>query len=310
MKKRIVNCFYNNCHGGIGDFLRGSIYLYKFCKQRNLDFSISFKHHDISKFIKTKKEPEFKENEIIDIYKKSSESFINQLGSFKNFCKSMKSKIEELIFEVNNNIYLFLYTNYSDLFLLEEKDIIPSINHTEGLTKDCQKWFKENIVFSNEINQSANKELFDLNLEVKNFNILHFRLGDQNSFLGLKYSSRQVDFFSMFEICNAALKKDLKPILLLSDNNKLKKYITKKAKEQDLPIFSTHFNSQHSQKKPSTTTEKEVPTSEQGNFNLALDMKLITMSNKVDSYSVYFWGSGFITWISKIYNIPFKSSAI
>ncbi len=310
MKRRVINCFYEDCHGGIGDFLRGSLYLYKFCKDRKLDFFISFKHHGISDFIKTKQEFEYKEKQIIDVHKISSKSSFVQLGSAKSLYERIRKETNDTVMSPNGKTSVFIYTNYSNLFLINEKDIMPSLNHTENLTLDCCNWFKENIIFSKKVNDKAQENLKSLNLQNKNFNIVHFRIGDERSFFDLEYSSRKIDFDSLYLTCKQKIEKDNTPILLLSDNNKLKKYIVERAKEENIPIFSSHFSSQHTQKKPNLHAEKETKTSNQGDFNVALDMKLVTMSKKVDSYSVYFWGSGFITWISKIYNIPFKSSGI
>ena len=310
MRRKVVNCFYEDCHGGIGDFLRGSLYLYKFCKDRKLDFFISFKHHSISSFIRTKKEFEYEEKQIVDVHKISSKSSFVQLGSSKSLYERIRKETNDTVMKPNGQVYVFLYTNYSNLFLINEKDIIPSLNHTENLTTDCCNWFKENIIFDNSVEEKALETLSNLCMKQKKFNIVHFRIGDERSFFDLEYSSRKVDFNSLFLICKKKIEQDNTPILLLSDNNKLKTYLIERARKEKLPIFSNHFSSQHTQKNPNLHAEKETKTSSQGNFNVALDMKLVTMSNKVDSYSVYFWGSGFITWISKIYNIPFKSSAI
>ena len=86
------------------------------------------------------------------------------------------------------------------------------------------------------------------------------------------------------------MKKKLRKLSILIFKGLYFKIVIKlHKKEENIPIFSSHFSSQHTQKKPNLHAEKETKTSNQGDFNVALDMKLVTMSKKVDSYLQKGW---------------------
>jgi hypothetical protein len=307
--KRIINCFYESSNGGIGDFLRGSLFLYNYCKNRKIDFFISLKHHKISKYIKTIKDFDYEESEILDITKKVNSSGFVQLSSVENFYKRVGEETKKQA-KYRKKFNNFIYTNYSNLFELRGVDVIAAINNSENLSRDCKDWFKKNLVFSQEIKEESKKQLEKVGLSDKDFNIMHFRIGDEKSFFGLDYSSAKVDFNNMLELCKRNIKIYGLPLLILSDNNELKSFLSLKSKEDDLPIYVTHLKSKHSQKNPNIQSEKYLKTSDDGNFHIATDMYLITQATRINSNSVYFWGSGFITWIAKIYDIPINIRSI
>ena len=45
-------------------------------------------------------------------------------------------------------------------------------------------------------------------------------------------------------------------------------------------------------------------------FYVALDMKFLSCADKVYSYSVYPWGSGFSFWVSKIFGVDMENHPI
>lgn len=307
--KRVINCFYEDSHGGIGDFLRGSIYLYKYCEDRSIKFYIDTRYHPISKHIKTKQIFSYETLDIIDVYKKINKSRTTPLSSVKKFYSRVKKETNNAIMK-NCSKKIFIYTNYSDLFLLNEADVIPSITHTENLTESCKKFFRENLIFSEEINNHVKEILRENNLKSGEFGVVHFRLGDERSFLGLEYASTSVSFTNLLSICKERIKTNQKPIIVLADNNKLKEYLSKKAKEENIPIIIPHLKSNHSQKRPSQAIESIERITKDDCFYIATDMKIITLANRVDCYSVYFWGSGFATWIAKIFNVNMTANYI
>ena len=93
----------------------------------------------------------------------------------------------------------------------------------------------------------------------------------------------------------------------MSDSNELKKFIKLKLeseKEYELPIFIMHEESSHTQKNPNTAIKQNLEIDKSGLYYAVLDMKIASLAKEVTSYSVYFWGSGFINWICKIYDVP------
>ena len=94
-------------------------------------------------------------------------------------------------------------------------------------------------------------------------------------------------------------------MLILSDSNDFKQYVI----DSNIPRVSVqHLNSTHSSDNPgfiqSTVFDRKDKINKM--FYTALDMKLLSRSKKINSFSVYPWGSGFCFWLSKIYGIPIK----
>ena len=83
--------------------------------------------------------------------------------------------------------------------------------------------------------------------------------------------------------------------------NELKTFINNSCSEKK--ILSLHSSSCHTQK--NTGLDDFPITNLDGNYYTALDLKIFSMALSIRSFSVYFWGSGFSSWISKIYEIPF-----
>ena len=50
INRSVVNCYHSNSSSGIGDFLRGSLYL----SETYSDFNMSLDHHPISQFLSTR----------------------------------------------------------------------------------------------------------------------------------------------------------------------------------------------------------------------------------------------------------------
>jgi hypothetical protein len=92
-------------------------------------------------------------------------------------------------------------------------------------------------------------------------------------------------------------------LVVISDSNNLKKYIKKRAIKLGLPFYIFHENSNHTQTKPSSF-HGNIEVTDDCVFYSLFDLKLLSMAESALSYSVYNHGSGFFSWICKIYEIP------
>ena len=297
---KIINSFYEGAISGFGDFLRGSIHLYKRCKSHGLDFHIDLRHHPISEFVNSKYDTDYSKKEIrclpTEIHK---ESIIDS-----------HDRMNSAIFNLLKNTKLgqknYVFSNFDYFTSVNPKFLISEINKMEPLEEDISNWFKDSLCFSDKINREVDLELVNAGLEEKKFNIIHFRLGDENSFHNDADSEFEVPTNSFcFDVCVKTLEEDKTPLVLLSDSNDLKEYIKKKSIKYNLPIHVFHLQSNHMQKKTNLQKElDEIKYTKKNLFYTVFDMKLMTVANSVRSYSVYPWGSGFITWICKIYKTP------
>jgi len=295
-KGKIVNCFYDGSENGIGDFLRGSIHLFNHCSSKNLDFDIDLSKHSISKFFSFQTESD-KEYTVEDFYLKAVPT--------QNFLYQLKKQTDNILNTTKTGETKYIFSNYHPC-LTDSKDIINYLNVMPPINNRCCAFLQDKLQFSDEINDSVYKKLKEEDLKTGKFNIIHFRLGDQNSFYD--HGKNLEDLYKDCLVkCSLKSNEDDKPIIVLSDSNDLKKYF--KENNKILPIHILHLESNHMQSKPSGFSG-EIKTTDDGLFHAVFDMKLITLANSVESHSVYKHGSGFIYWIAKIFWVPVKLNLI
>lgn len=293
---KIINCFYEGSNGGFGDFLRGSVNLFNHCMSKGFDFDIDINRHKISKHFKHKNSQY--ENFNID-------DLALNLQNTKHFIHALKRHTEKCILTTKPEETKYIFSNYHPC-LTDSKDIINYLNLMPPINNRCCAFLQDKLQFSDEINDSVYRKLKEENLKTSKFNIIHFRLGDQNSFSD--HGENLEDLYKDCLLkCFLKLSEDDKPIIVLSDSNDLKKYLKEKSKI--LPIYILHLESNHMQKNPSGFSG-EIKTTDDGVFYAVFDMKLITLANSVESHSVYKHGSGFVYWIAKIFGVPVKLNLI
>ena len=306
-KRKIINCYYKDSRSGLGDFIRGSIFLYEFCEKNNLDFDIDFSHHPIFKYLNIESSYDYLPEDI-KCLTSECESKLTDTDRFYNI---MMEEVQNMLDSKDENLYIFC--NFSECLLLDDLNIMPSINNKK-LSPSCFDWFNSKIKFNQTIVDDVNKYLKSLNLQKKDFNIIHLRTGDDSAFFkktkkvnhfDKNWFPDEEDCFSLCFRVYQSLQK--KPLLVLSDNNKVKEYIRQKSIDLDLNIYVPHLKSSHTQEKPSFYQEETINVTEDSFYYTCFDARLISLSSSVRSFSVYFWGSGFSAWLSKIFGIPFFS---
>jgi len=181
---------------GIGDYIRGCISLYYFCKNNNYKFEINYFNHSISNYLTN-------ENNISNI----------KTGEIKNFNLWETNKI--------NNIKIL--KNYIDK---KNKLVEISTNlwHIDTITEDCLNFlkssFKPNELLENKIN-----EVMDiLNIKNKNYICLHARLGD-NKLINMEDLSNK--YKKIEEKIKKMINVSSEKIIIFSDDTDFKKYMSK-----------------------------------------------------------------------------------
>ena len=238
---------------GIGDFLRGTLGLYRLSKIYNFNLIVDFSLHPIKEYI------EYIETDYTSLVK-SNENNINFL--YKH----------EILDKINNNEEIILLFGW---FYLEVYD--TPISEDETL-------FMKNLLIPNK-NMLDYINLKLLEVPFTNFNIIHFRLGDD-----ILVKNNNKNEFNINHIINNIDSNTNN--ILLSDSYNFKEFV----REKNLNIFIFNTNICHL------------------GFHNNIDLKdtlfefFITIkANKVKSFSVYSWASGFTYAISFIYKIPYES---
>lgn len=292
---KITNCFYDGSHSGFGDFLRGSIHLFNYCKKNQVPFDINISKHKISEYFEPIKGSE-DEFEIYDLDKKAKKI----TKKFKvSYFHILKKLIDKSINAKEKNKYIF--SNYDEGFL--DKGDIDYFNSIPNLSYNCARFFQNKLKFSKEINDSVYSELEKAGLKAGYYNIVHFRLGDTPSFFKEQSVKEELRYNNLLKIILRKYILTKKPVVVLSDSNQFKNFLLKH--KGSTPIYIFHTNSSHMQKDPSGFGNN-LKIDDSGIFYAVFDMKMATLAESIDSYSVYRHGSGFVYWISRIFGVPIK----
>lgn len=305
--KSVTNCYTKRFSGGIGDFLRGSVHLFEnLCHHTQASVTLDFKQHPIGKFILTTA-PET-QSEPIDLEVEAE----SNRGS-QNWSMHMKKILNETI---SSSKDLAISSFYHDVLIVPHYDRnARCFLQNYNLTDKCKRYFKFHIYFHKDV-----ENLYQT-LNIKDYHVLHFRLGDRKSVSHLdeqisdlpeyikenpNYKSFDHDYSEYYKMAKKYLKDSkCKNLIIMSDCNDLKAYFKKINKSKKIHII--HEKSTHTSYAPSTLTFTDFQNQDIEDEKLlhtALDVKILSESKSNISYSVYDWGSGFVYWISKIFDVP------
>ena len=161
------------------------------------------------------------------------------------------------------------------------------------------------MIFSKEVDKEW-KRLVHFQ-KVSNYEIVHFRLGDK--YLLENTDADSTNFFaSLTDIIDNIEPKGI--LFILSDSNKFKEYCRSHVSNKNAKVL--HVRSQHCSDAPGAIEKLDIDREKKiaNMFYVALDMKLLSCADKVYSYSVYPWGSGFSFWVSKIFGVEMENHPI
>jgi hypothetical protein len=274
MVKLIVRNIYKSYitfdHCGLGDFIKGCLYLKSLSNTLNFIPKVNYNNH------------------IIREYLSSEDSSIINDENIKVYISKDKNEFENLLQEkileqekTNQQLELNIFTNI----------------FTNDLSDDDFAWFKRNFIPTQLLNDSINLFLKNNNLKKNNFDILHIRCGDiflNNSLNEMTYSSDKlydIIHFYILKVYNLHKK-----YLILSDYNNLGNIINKKYLYN---FVVTKF-------KPIHTGTIDKSTNKQQIFETLMELFLMSQPKTIYNFSIYQWPSNFSYWISKAYNINYK----
>ncbi len=294
---KIVNCFYDGSTSGLGDFLRGSVHLYNHCMSKKIDFDVDMSHHPIKKFFKhgySKKIPFFMINDYQSLSLRSG-----------NFLHCLKTHVDQCLNSTRRGEVKYITSNLHPC-VLSGNNIVNYQNKMPPLNRKCADWFRKKFDFCDQVNKLSEKVLAKNNLQEKEYDVLHFRLGDAESY-SKEFNKEELlpRYKECLNKCFDFYENNKKPLIIMSDSNDFKQYIEGKNKN----FIVIHLKSNHTQNSP-CGFEGSTDFSDDNLLHTVLDMKLLTLARKVESHSIYYHGSGFAFWICKIYNVPFSMNII
>lgn len=303
----IINCYHKNFSGGIGDFIKGSVYLYSQAIKYGMSIDMDWKHHPIGKHIYSGCKIKYNPKYIIDI-------------EDLQFTHKNKNTMGYWLHNILNSVAedkQFRPATISSWYSKLDSYPYNRINHINKyqIGNRCKEMIKNKIRFTKKINLLFEEQ------KLKNYGITHFRLGDRHTLpkideniktydsvisnnYNLKEFNHDYDYY-YYLIKKEKRENNLENIIVMSDSNDFKRFISEESKNKK-GISVLHFNSGHTANQPGLlkyTNFKKNVTKDQYKYT-ALDLKIIINSLKNITYSCYNWGSGFVVWPSKLYDIP------
>jgi hypothetical protein len=282
--RKIVNVYVLTCQGGektpgLGDYLRGCFHLLQLSKLLNIEFAMDLSAHPLSRYLNKSASIEgvnhscvhyYKEFNLekswIECYRSANNINITYLNGIINWLNNQKGPVVSIF--SNSVPFFFKYSK-------------------EGMT-----FIRENLEPNSEMIEHINRALTNLNLQPKQYGVIHIRSGDQN----IKENSNVSTSFVMR--IKEILRNIINPrntYLLISDSNDLKRFLTVFTNFRILFKSIEHLGGDNLN---NNNTD--------GIRNTLLEFYLMSNSNSVVSMSVYDHISGFSQYCCAAYEIPFK----
>ena len=274
--KKIVNVYQPNLinikPGGFGDYLRGCISLSLLCKIIDVEFSMNIKNHPMSKYIYT------------DNHEDTNIDYETIIG--------LSDSLDDVINYINNckHDICYLHTN----LIFDNKMIKKHFNFSNEIKQNIIKYINPTSELQNNI-----KLLLDNHkLIINDFNIIHVRCGDdlininENSNINNKeynfFLNKVFIYIRKFHIPNKTY--------LMSDSLYIKKMISdnvnniKYDDNSSVHLSLTNFDNNNNIDLIKYTMQ---------------DLYLLLYCKQIISITIYRHGSGFIKWVSTLFNKPF-----
>ena len=199
-----------------------------------------------------------------------------------HYLKNNKTKYSNILSDKN---IIFLTNNPNEL----ENYILNNINNTifigtnsfcnTPLSLDDKEFIKYILEPNNDIKNIIQKEI---ELLPKNFTIQHYRFGDSELVRNIKNN------FLFDNILDIVKNNFLETDILMTDSNSFKNYIKNNFNIKILNSESVHLGYEKDINKIKSTM---------------IDFYIIMNSKNIKTYKI---NSGFVYWISKIYDIPLQ----
>jgi len=252
---------------GLGDLLRGTIYLHQMSVLHRFNFIVDIRGHPISQHLIVKDHPYMKY--VDENRNKTAIKLVNchENNSFKNVYNASLKSAAPLLICTN------MYCN-------------------EQLSHECKQFMKQ-LLIPNEMFKTYLTEKNTLNKLSSDYpsSIVHFRLGDDEF-----CTTKPNDLSKMNHAMNMLKKYAGQSDIFITDSFRFKQFLI--ANNFNIKMFNTrplHLG------EISTLFKDDVSES----FKETL-YEFFTLSNshKIKTYSAYDWVSGFVKFVSLIYDVP------
>jgi hypothetical protein len=204
------------------------------------------------------------------------------------FLNMQKNEFTDLVLQNKNNIDYVCYGAVEDYINESNKDVLFILTNDffQGvISEDCKRFIKNLLKPTEEYQQYINYQLSKL--PFPQYNILHYRLNDDE----FKNGSSQKNLDYLVNINNSVNSNKETNDVLLTDSLSFKEYIFL---NNDVFIFDTKL------------CHLGLSKDYYAIRDTLFEFFLITYSVKIKTYCKIHAVSGFVKWISQIYDIPIQ----
>jgi len=279
---------------GLGDFIRSCFFIIQFSNKYGFKYEIII-NHPISNFL-NKFSLSYENNSLF------TDILNDKIAMFP------ETNWIESVFDKHNHIEQFLLSKPKFKSFVNYLCTLPVINNSifsyniffpfDSISLEECKLIKDLFEPSREMIDYLDTTMVELKLTKNNFIIIHIRSGDSY----LKDENKLFDslYFEVIknEIIEFTFNNKEKDVLLIADNNEIKRLI-----KEFFPHFKLFY-------KDITHLGEGVELEKEKVKNTLLDFYLMSCSYSIYSLTSYPHGSGFSYWCAKMYGIPYKCKYI
>jgi hypothetical protein len=271
MTRVVIMVWMQNFSAGLGDMLRGTVYLHQLSQQMNFKLIVDTQLHPVSHMLSSR------------------------THEYSNYVINNQSKIIHAI-NLDANNHLIVNSIQTHLKQANNPDpILITTNHNHNvllaLSHECKQFMRSMLVPNDEFKAYFNDTCNALKIP-EHYSIIHVRVGDHDL---VNHSSIIANYNKLFDIVNKHLK--ITPSLFIITDSLMFKDYLKRALDPDLKdriIKTTPIHLSYANKTNDIERIKET----------LFDFMLLMNATIIKTHSAYGWVSGFVQWVSCIFNVP------
>ena len=261
MANTVIMVWKKHADSGFGDLLRGTIHLYNLSQRLKFNLKVDMQLHPVSNYL------------IAPPHQYSEYVLQNESKIIKGINTDPKW-IEGLIRDGQRSPNpVLITTNYSE-------------NYNKPLSPECKRFMRTLLIPNNDFKSYVFDMCQELNL-IKNYSILHFRLGDDE----LLHASANMKLHEeLLQVIDANMTPNA---YIMTDSLLFKNYLKQVRPHLAGRITpTTPIHLAHS-------TENDIASIKETLF----DFMLLSNAKLIKTHSVYDWISGFVHWVGVIHNV-------
>ena len=271
MSNVVIMVWMQHLDAGLGDLMRGTVYLHHLSKRMNFKLIVDTQLHPTSHVLVSCT------HEYSNYVIENRSKIIHAINLGENNPLIVNS-IQNHLKQVNNHNPIMITTNHNHN--------VPAL-----LSAEC-KQFMRSILLPNDAFKTYFNDMRNAFKIPEQYSIIHIRVGDHDLVT-------RSSIIANYRILHGIVHRELKttPNLFIITDSLRFKYYLKRALDpvlKDRIIKTTPIHLSYANKHTDIERIKET----------LFDFMLLTNATVIKTHSAYGWVSGFVHWVSHIFNVP------